>query len=192
MHAELQHLNLETTTAADVRAREPQFRRWLAARAIPAERLQPAAERVVAALLSALDDPKARWILKRGYQDDFREHALSGYSQGELIHAVFDRSFVDAGVRWVIDYKTSQHLGGGLAEFLDREVERYGPQMRRYAQLGAKAGAGAGHAGVVFPPDEGLEGVGGLTGIEYWIYKQSLEFQAIRGLYDRVCHVGDE
>ena len=47
---------------------------------------------------------------------------------------VFDRSFIDdAGVRWVIDYKTSQHLGGGLEEFLDREVERYRRQLERYA-----------------------------------------------------------
>ena len=39
-----------------------------------------------------------------------------------MVRAVFDRSFVDEhGVRWVIDYKTSQHVGGGLEEFLDRE-----------------------------------------------------------------------
>ena len=150
VHAELQHLNVDTT-AAEIRVREPQFRRWLAARGIPAERLQPSAERVMAALLSALNDPKARWILKRGYQDDLREHALSGHSQGEVVHAVFDRSFVDAGVRWVIDYKTSQHLGGGLDEFLDREVERYRPQMRRYALLAQKLGPEQVMLGLYFP-----------------------------------------
>ncbi len=151
VHAELQHLHPDSITAADVRARGPQFRRWLKARGVPAERLQPAAERVIAALLSTLDDPKARWILKGGYHNDLREHALSGYAQGELIHAVFDRSFVDAGVRWVIDYKTSQHLGGGLTQFLDREVERYRPQMRRYAQLAQKLGPEPVKLGLYFP-----------------------------------------
>ncbi len=44
------------------------------------------------------------------------------------MRVVLDRSFVDdSGVRWVIDYKTSQHTGGGLDQFLDREVERYRP-----------------------------------------------------------------
>ena len=53
-----------------------------------------------------------------------------------MARVVFDRSFVDDhGVRWVIDYKTSQHIGGGLEQFLDREVERYRPQLQRYALL---------------------------------------------------------
>jgi ATP-dependent helicase/nuclease subunit A len=155
VHAELQHLNLDTTTIADVRAREPRFRRWLAARGIPAERLQPAAERALAALLSVMDDPKARWILKRGYQDDFREHALSGQWQGEVVHVVFDRSFVDAGIRWVIDYKTSHHLGGGVREFLDREVERYRPQMQRYALIAQRLGPEPVKLGLYFPMMKG-------------------------------------
>ena len=63
---------------------------------------------------------------------------------------VFDRSFVDdQGVRWVIDYKTSRHVGGGLEEFLDREVERYRPQLQRYAQLAQETGAGTGASGFV-------------------------------------------
>jgi ATP-dependent helicase/nuclease subunit A len=151
VHAELQQLNPDATTIAAVRAREPQFRRWLAARGIPAERLQPAAERAMAALLSVMEDPRARWILKRGYQDDFREHALSGQGEGSVVHAVFDRSFVEAGIRWVIDYKTSQHLGGGLAEFLDREVERYRPQMHRYALIAQKMGPEPVKLGLYFP-----------------------------------------
>jgi len=38
-------------------------------------------------------------------------------------------------VRWVIDFKTSAHEGGGLDAFLDREAERYRPQLARYAKL---------------------------------------------------------
>ena len=52
---------------------------------------------------------------KRGYRDDIREHALSGHWRGEIVRAVFDRSFIDeSGMRWVIDYKTSRAFGGAL------------------------------------------------------------------------------
>ena len=45
----------------------------------------------------------------------------SGVSGGRLRSVVIDRCFVDRdGVRWVVDYKTSAHEGGGLEEFLDQ------------------------------------------------------------------------
>ena len=57
-----------------------------------------------------------------------------------LVRVVIDRSFVDAaGVRWIVDYKTSRHEGAGLDEFLDREQERYRPQLERYAYADAQA-----------------------------------------------------
>jgi ATP-dependent helicase/nuclease subunit A len=49
---------------------------------------------------------------------------------------VIDRTFVDEdGVRWIIDYKTGSHEGGGLETFLDDEKERYREQLERYARL---------------------------------------------------------
>jgi hypothetical protein len=90
--------------------------------------------------------------LRSGYRSDLREHALSGHAGGELVRVVFDRSFIDdAGVRWVIDYKTSQHLGGGLEEFLDREVERYRPQLQRYGLLARRLGPEPVRLGLYFP-----------------------------------------
>lgn len=38
-------------------------------------------------------------------------------------------------VRWIIDYKTSTHEGGGLNEFLDNEMLRYKAQLDNYAKL---------------------------------------------------------
>jgi ATP-dependent exoDNAse (exonuclease V) beta subunit len=151
VHAELQAMDLTTANESAIRAREPQFRRWLALHGVPAERLEDSAARVVAALLAVQRDPRGRWILQRG-RDDVREYALSGEWQGEVAHVVFDRSFVDdVGVRWVIDYKTSQHQGGGLDEFLDREVERYRPQLHRYAMLARKLGPEPVRLGLYFP-----------------------------------------
>jgi ATP-dependent exoDNAse (exonuclease V) beta subunit len=152
VHAELQATNLATQDESALRARAPHFMRWLALNGVPPERLREATERVVAALTAVHADPRGRWILKQGYRDDFREHAVSGHWRGEVVRAVFDRSFIDEhGVRWVIDYKTSRHTGGGLAEFLAREVERYRPQLERYAALARRLGPEPVRVGLYFP-----------------------------------------
>jgi ATP-dependent exoDNAse (exonuclease V) beta subunit len=152
VHAELQLLDLERSDEAAILARDPHFRRLLALQGVPADRLQAAAAHVVSALLAVHRDPRGRWILKKGYRDDVREYALSGQWQGEVVRVVYDRSFIDAqGVRWVIDYKTSQHMGSGLEEFLDREVDRYRPQLQRYARLAQKLGPEPVRVALYFP-----------------------------------------
>jgi ATP-dependent helicase/nuclease subunit A len=152
VHAELQQLDFMAMDSTALGAREIYHRRWLAAQGVPPSRLTEAVARVGAALRGVLSDERGRWILKVHPKDDLREHALSGLWQGELTHAVFDRSFIDeAGVRWVIDYKTSQHLGGGVSEFLDREVDRYRAQLERYAALARRLGPEPVRVGLYFP-----------------------------------------
>jgi ATP-dependent exoDNAse (exonuclease V) beta subunit len=152
VHAELEFLRVDADAADDVRRRTPQFERWFATRGVPPERTAEAAQRVQAALLGVLEDPRGRWILARGYREESRELALSGHTPQGVIQVVFDRSFIDAdGVRWVIDYKTSEHRGGGAAQFLDREVERYRPQLERYAMLARRLGPEPVRVALYFP-----------------------------------------
>jgi ATP-dependent exoDNAse (exonuclease V) beta subunit len=55
---------------------------------------------------------------------------------GQIVAGVIDRTFVDEhGVRWIVDFKTGAHEGGGLDRFLDEEVQRYRDQLLRYARL---------------------------------------------------------
>jgi ATP-dependent helicase/nuclease subunit A len=152
VHAELQIMDLEHCDEASIRARAAHFSRWLALKGVPEERLHDAVARVMAALIGVHRDARGRWMLKRGYRDDLREHAVSGHHGGVVARVIFDRSFIDEnGVRWVIDYKTSQHTGGGLEEFLEREVERYRPQLHRYAMMAKKLGPEPVRVGLYFP-----------------------------------------
>ncbi len=152
VHAELQTLTLEAGNEASLRDREPHYRRWLALRGIPADRLREAGARVVSALIGIQGDPRGRWILQENHRDSQREQALSGVWRGEVVRVVFDRSFIDeTGVRWVIDYKTSLHQGSGIEEFLDREAQRYQAQMERYAAIAAQRGPEPVRMGLYFP-----------------------------------------
>ena len=152
VHAELQSLDLDRHDETTARARAGHFKRWLALHGVPDERLEAAVASVTAALVGVHRDPRARWIFKTGYRDDLREHALSGLWRGEVVRAVFDRSFVDEqGTRWVIDYKTSEHSGGGREAFLDLQVERYRLQLERYAVLARRLGPEPVRVALYFP-----------------------------------------
>jgi hypothetical protein len=97
------------------------------------EALERATELVLTALNNTLEDPRGRWLLGH-HQDARSELALGMAADGEPKTLVIDRTFVDdGGMRWIIDYKTGQHLGTDQALFLDREVERYRSQLEAYA-----------------------------------------------------------
>jgi len=75
---------------------------------------------------------------------------VTGVINGELIRGLVDRTFIDDGVRWIIDFKTSEHEGGNLAAFLDEQQRRYSDQMERYAKILAALGIPV-KVGLYFP-----------------------------------------
>jgi ATP-dependent helicase/nuclease subunit A len=105
----------------------------LAARGVAASDAPRAAEHVVEALRGALADDRGRWLL--GPRHEARsEYRITVRAEGRIRHLVLDRTFRDnRGLRWIVDYKTSRHEGAGFDEFLDRELERYAPQLDGYA-----------------------------------------------------------
>ncbi|AMN46978.1 hypothetical protein ACG33_07685 [Steroidobacter denitrificans] len=116
----------------------PRLATELAELGVPPQRCEAAVLRVFEAIENILSDARGCWLLGIGepIQEAESELALSGVVNGRVVSSVIDRSFVDArGIRWIVDFKTSTHEGGQLAWFLDSEVERYRPQLRRYVQL---------------------------------------------------------
>jgi ATP-dependent exoDNAse (exonuclease V) beta subunit len=110
----------------------------LAELGVPPDRCDAAAERVIAALGQTLADERGRWLLGLSSQlsEAESELALSGVFQGEIVSGVIDRTFVDEqGIRWIVDFKTGSHEGGGLEQFLAEEALRYRDQLQRYARL---------------------------------------------------------
>jgi ATP-dependent helicase/nuclease subunit A len=152
VHAELQRLSREGTTHATAVREALFYRSWLAEFGVPAVELDLAAERVRAALEGTLADPRGQWLLSNSHAQASSELRLSGLEDGRVVSVVFDRSFVDAtGVRWIIDYKTSTHEGGGTPQFLANEAQRYRPQLARYVALARHLGAEPVRAALYFP-----------------------------------------
>ena len=139
-------------TRAQIAADRDVYRHHLRRHGVPDRDLEQATGVVVEALTNTIGDERGRWILSREHREAHSELTLTGIANGRLTDAIIDRSFVDRdGTRWVIDFKTSRHEGGGLEAFLKRELERYRPQLDTYVALARGLGPNPVRAGLYFP-----------------------------------------
>jgi ATP-dependent exoDNAse (exonuclease V) beta subunit len=130
----------------------PGFISALTALGVPAAEISAAADKVVDALVRTLADERGRWLLGGDHLASVCEYPITAFVDGELVTGRLDRTFVDRrGTRWIVDYKTSAHEGGGLEDFLNHECERYRPQLERYRQLFAGLEDRPIEAGLYFP-----------------------------------------
>jgi ATP-dependent helicase/nuclease subunit A len=103
---------------------------------LPADRLPGATARVSEALgRVAVSDTAAR-LLDPGAKESASEFSLTAWLDGEFATVKVDRTFVDeAGVRWIVDWKTGSHEGADVERFLEQEIERYSAQLERYSRV---------------------------------------------------------
>jgi ATP-dependent exoDNAse (exonuclease V) beta subunit len=121
--------------AKRVQALRPHFARELARRGIPLAEAARSADLVATALANSLADERGRWLLGP-HLEARNEYRLRAIAQGQLRTYIIDRLFrAQDNVEWVVDYKTSRHEGAGLEAFLDRERDRYTPQLKIYGAL---------------------------------------------------------
>ncbi len=137
---------------AAIEAHRGELAKLLRRHGVPEAQLQRAVAVVVTALARTVEERRGRWIFSAEHQQSRSELALTGLAGGRLTNVIIDRSFLDGtGTRWVIDFKTSSHQGGGLESFLDQEIERYTPQLRKYIELARGLGPEPVKAALYFP-----------------------------------------
>jgi len=91
------------------------------------------------AIENCLASEQGRWVLG-SHEDAASELAITTVQDGgdtgsgskQLRNMKLDRTFIENGTRWIIDYKTSSHGGGNLEGFLENEAKRYRGQLNRY------------------------------------------------------------
>jgi ATP-dependent helicase/nuclease subunit A len=154
LHGFLQRIardGLDTWDENAVHSRRGAYRAVLANLGVAPADLKWALERVEAGLVRTLGDPRGRWCLE-DHADAASELPIAGWIGGKLCEAVIDRTFIDEdGVRWIIDYKSSDPASGDLETFLEAEKERYREQLERYARLMAQRDDRPIRLGLYFP-----------------------------------------
>ncbi|MBV8573259.1 MAG: UvrD-helicase domain-containing protein [Acidobacteriaceae bacterium] len=118
---------------------------------VPSAEILHATAQVVRAVDNTLSSERGRWILKN-HHDAHSEWAIGGRIGNTLISGTVDRSFRDErGRLWIIDFKTSEHEGGRLETFLEKEQRRYRGQLENYATLLARMTDSPVMMGLYFP-----------------------------------------
>jgi ATP-dependent exoDNAse (exonuclease V) beta subunit len=139
VHRALQQIGREGLahwTVQRLNALLPGFRLALSRQGVPQDKLAEAAQRVSEAVAHALQDNRGAWLFDAGHTQARSEYPLSFDDHGQLSSVIIDRTFIDKdGVRWIVDFKTGPHGGGGVEEFLDREQQRYRGQLEKYAAV---------------------------------------------------------
>ena len=130
------------------------FRRWLdAARGARGAPARGASERVMAALIAVQRDPRGRWILQRAAarrRARIRRVGASGTARSCVRSSIEPSSTRGYPLGHRLQDQPA-YAAARREEFLDREVERYRPQLERYALLARKLGPEPVRVGLYFP-----------------------------------------
>ena len=135
VHAELHRLARDGASRDSLSSRTAAWSRLLRESGVDEAHLPEAIARTQAAIDGFRRSALAARLLDPASRDAISELAVTARLDGAVQGLRIDRSFVDeAGVRWIVDWKTSTHQGGDVEAFLDAELERYRGQLERYAR----------------------------------------------------------
>lgn len=101
-------------------------------------------------------DSQARWVFDNTHTDSQCEYPL--VTQAGRQKLIVDRTFIDQGVRWIIDFKTSEpEPGQALENFLAHERETYYKQLQAYGNAFSRMEALPQSLALYFPLLQHLE-----------------------------------
>lgn len=95
--------------------------------------LDEALDKLITALKKIIRDPRGRWILSPHHHDAHSEFALNVVRNKHVQQLIIDRTFVDSGLRWIIDYKTTSFSGDNPEIFLNNAAQKHKQQLENYA-----------------------------------------------------------
>lgn len=108
-------------------------RRWLKARGLPESECALSVSEVLQALENVAGSPVGHWVLKP-HDEGRNEWALNQTNGTEVRSLRMDRTFVENGIRWIIDYKVVR-LAGDVDILLRENAEGHRVQLTGYAAL---------------------------------------------------------
>ncbi|MCX2981345.1 hypothetical protein EYC98_10760 [Halieaceae bacterium IMCC14734] len=139
VHVSLQRLSaLDSTELAnfDSSAYDAWWQTQLQQLGVDRADLSEACALVQQSVNNVLGDSRGRHIVSSEREQAQSEYAISSLrSDGRLAEYIVDRTYLEDGVRWIIDYKSSSPaVGETLEDFCRRESDRYAQQLTAYAQ----------------------------------------------------------
>lgn len=138
----LTHLYLELMAKSDLKrwpenriaSLENAMQRWFKQKAYGAAIASQSAKRVITLISTALASEQGQWVLQ-DRKSAANELAITSVHEQAVHQKVVDRTFIDSGVRWVIDYKSTALAKDSSDETLQAIAVQYQAQLDAYAAL---------------------------------------------------------
>ena len=119
-----------------INARKESWRHQLLQLGVPGFLVPNCINRVVDWLTAVLSDSKGQWLLNNNHESSECELPISAMLKGELQQCILDRTFIEDGYRWIIDYKTAVPSSGESASLFEaRMTKEHSPQLEKYKAL---------------------------------------------------------
>jgi len=131
--------DLSLWNSQTIQQRLPVYQQWLSQQGLADEQMLEALRRVEKSLQHAIDNADFKWALQNTHLESATEFPLTSIDGDVIANHIIDRTFVDdQGQRWIVDYKTSVYDGSDEESFIQKQLEKYRPQLQRYGQLFAQ------------------------------------------------------
>lgn len=106
------------------------------------DNLNRALQKIAAAIANTVNSEQGRWLLNSEHQQSACELSLMQKEKQDVREHIIDRTFIADGVRWIVDYKSSEPESGQTeTAFIAKEMETYKGQLQRYEKLMAATDA---------------------------------------------------
>ncbi len=127
---------IDTWDAARIKRQPPYWAAQLRGLGLHGQTLADALNKVELGLMRTLSDPRGQWLLRPDHEASACELNLWSTGKSKANNLIIDRTFIDQGQRWIIDYKTSEpNVDQSLDDFFVQERAHYQGQLERYASL---------------------------------------------------------
>ncbi len=109
------------------------------------DEISQATQKITQAVHNTLNDQHGQWLLDNSHPQSASELAIT-HKQGnhidlKLRENIIDRTFIAEGMRWIIDYKSSEPGNGqSVTDFIVQETASYKTQLVRYRECFAALG----------------------------------------------------
>jgi ATP-dependent exoDNAse (exonuclease V) beta subunit len=130
---------LDTWTHDQIASLKPVMRHWLAQQGHALEVASAGADMVASLLQKTLESADGRWVLAARAQAGHEQEIL--FMDNTFVKKrIIDRTFVDSGTRWIVDYKTTAAVANFSEAEIQTEALKHVPQLAEYAALFADEG----------------------------------------------------
>lgn len=100
------------------------------------DNLTRALQKIVQSIHTILGSEQGRWLLNSDHQQSACELSLMQKNKQDVKESIIDRTFIADGIRWIVDYKSSEPEAGETENaFIAREMDTYKMQLLGYQKL---------------------------------------------------------